>query len=135
MKTKSRHKGISRIVNGKSGGWFARVYFRKKTYSKLFSDSVYGSKAMALTKAIQWRDKTKRELEYKYWNVPVEKKARSNTGVVGVTRTHKNGKPCYSVSWQAETGKQKCKTFSVDKYGEEESFRLACQWRQSAQRM
>lgn len=125
----SGHKGISRIGEAQKGGWFTRVYYRKSTYSKLFSDSIHGSKEMALLKAIQWRDKLKTELEFKYSDIPYERKARSNTGIVGVTKTIKNGRPCFSVSWQEEKSKQRCKTFSIQKHGESKALKLAQEWR------
>ena len=56
------------------------------------------------------------------------RKRKDNTsGVTGVSKTAKN-------SWLARvcdllTGERKSKSFSMNKYGEEEAFRLACNWR------
>lgn len=50
---------------------------------------------------------------------------RSTTKVTGVS-LHKNGTFRASV---VDNGNRKNKSFSVSKYGEEEAFRLACEWR------
>jgi hypothetical protein len=58
-------RGINRMDRyGKSTyGWLARVYGAgRKTFSKLFSDSRYGSAASALAAAVAWRDETRQAM-------------------------------------------------------------------------
>jgi hypothetical protein len=61
-----------------------------------------------------------------------KKSSANTTGVVGVSFRIKNkdGKeyPCFTAHYQ-DNRKLITKTFSVIKYGKEEAFRLACQWR------
>ena len=58
----------------------------------------------------------------------------NTTGVVGVyldnKKDRKGGiKEYYKASWMELDGKQKTKAFSVDTYGKEEAFKLACECR------
>ena len=62
------------------------------------------------------------------------KRSDNTTGVVGVTRwvtTRRGGQKVEM--WRAfindNKGKQKIKTFSINKYGEEEAYKLACEAR------
>lgn len=132
--SRSKEKGISRIDSGSTHGWFVRGYRNGKTYSRLFSDMKYGSKAAAYEEALAFRDK----LYEKLVDIPrmprarrlVMRDTRNSTGVLGVCRTSKrspNGSvnECYSVSWRPEPGKQKCTSFSIRKYGEKKAFQLA----------
>lgn len=133
-----REKGISRIDSGSTHGWFVRGYRNGKTYSRLFSDLKCGGREEALEAARQFRESLYRKLD----DIPetprarriVTRDARNRTGVIGVCRTIKkspNGVqyPCYSVSWRPQRGVQKCTSFSIRKYGEEEAFRLAVEYR------
>lgn len=58
---------------------------------------------------------------------------RNNTGITGVRfKTNiKNGREVYyyAATWTDLTGKQFVKSFSFTKYGKEEAFRLACEYR------
>ena len=133
-----REKGISRIDSGSTHGWFVRGYRNGKTYSRLFSDLKCGGREEALAEARRYRETLRRKLE----TIPekprarriVTSDARNRTGVIGVCRTIKKspkGVPhaCYSVSWRPQRGLQKCTSFSIRKYGEEEAFRLAVEYR------
>lgn len=131
-------KGISRIDAESTHGWFVRGYKNKKTYSKFFGDRKHGGKEAALAEAIKHRDELLNELE----GIPdnprprriVSKDSRNVTGVLGVCRIVKKSpsgtvNECYSVTWRPEPGVQKCASFSIRKYGEEEAFRLAVELR------
>jgi hypothetical protein len=60
----------------------------------------------------------------------VRKSVRNKTGVVGVNRKiAKNGGAAYRATWNDLDGKSCEKSFSVNRYGEAEAFRLACEYR------
>ena len=63
-----------------------------------------------------------------------QRKFKSNTtGVTGVYQHHKNGVlNRYVADWRELNGTRKTKSFSINKYGKEEAFRLACQAREDA---
>jgi len=54
-KQEKKYRGISRIDSHDTHGWFVRAYKAGKTTSKLFSDSIFGGKDLALKKAIEFR--------------------------------------------------------------------------------
>jgi len=62
---------------------------------------------------------------------------KSNTGVAGVSRTlrKKLNYNCYIASWYDMQSNLKSKEFSANKHGEEEAFRLACEWRKEQIRL
>lgn len=138
MDENSNNKGLSRIDSESTHGWFVRGYKNKKTYSKLFSDKRYGGEKEALEAARKYRDALVEELN-EIPNEPrprriVSRDSRNVTGVLGVCRISKKGanggvNEFYSVTWRPEPGVQKCSSFSIRKYGEEEAFRLAVELR------
>jgi len=133
-------KGISRISSKENGyGWYVRTYLNGKTYSKFFSDSKYGSKERALKfakKAKSFAEQQLRPLRDRGKKVKeklVRRSKNNSTGVIGVSFTTKkmqNGKKYsyFLVNWR-ENGKSKNTSFSCNKYGREEAFRLAVQHR------
>ena len=55
----------------------------------------------------------------------------NNSGVTGVNYFNDGGRRCYwRSSWSDLTGNRRDKYFSVNKYGNDEAFRLACEHRQ-----
>ncbi len=136
-KRKSKHKGISRIDTADTHGYYARVYHNCRTYSKLFSDRVWGGKRKAMDAAIQWRqDEAKRIQKLAEKDPSYRKRARSNTGVIGVSKTMKRNRngtisPCYSVSWHPKPGIHKCTSFSIRRHGDKKAFKLACEFREA----
>ena len=58
--------------------------------------------------------------------------ARKNedTGVTGVSRVNLKEYRYYMVQWRTVDCQNRSKSFNIDKYGNDEAFRLACQWRQ-----
>ncbi|MGB0371496.1 MAG: hypothetical protein ACPGN3_09100 [Opitutales bacterium] len=129
-----KEPGISRIDTDSTHGWYVRAYRNGKVRSKFFSDRKHGDKEAALEEARRHRDElfetvAKQPKEPRKRSPQISAK-RSGTGVVGVTRTDKrsaNGNllTCYSVSWRPEPNVQKCTSFSWEKYGEQEAFRMA----------
>ena len=120
-------------------GWQVRRKKYGKSISKLFSDSIYGDKEKSLKAAIQYRD----ELEKLY---PIEDKykylsKRNTSGIVGVKRISSSTKrpsgkiytyDFWEARWPSGDGKEKTKKFSIHKYGEIESFKLALKTRARA---
>lgn len=53
----------------------------------------------------------------------------NKSGVTGVMFSPSEGKEGYRVMWR-ESGKKKTKFFSINKYGDECAFRLACEYRE-----
>lgn len=49
------------------------------------------------------------------------------SGVVGVCKTTIKNKPFWLVIWKTLDGKKKSKVISVEKFGDEEAFKMACQ--------
>ena len=135
VKEGEKHKGISRIDSKDTHGWFVRVYNDSITYSKLFSDRKWGGREVALNKAISFRDDLIKEIGKTYpARRIVRKDKRNKSGVIGVCRTRKRNRngtysEYFSVSWSPEYGTHKCRMFSINKYGEKEAFKLACDWR------
>lgn len=116
-----------------------RLYHQGTTYSKLFSDGVYGSPKKALKAARKYRKQLAKKLgieslEHRRRTRRLSSK-RIETGVVGVYRgvsKTKSGKErhYYAVSWNPKPNVVRTKSFSIAKYGEEEAFRLAVRYRE-----
>lgn len=138
-------EGISRIEpsDGKTKGWYVRVYYKGKTCSsKFFSDKKFGGKSKALAASKEFREKEIEALKKKHPDYDQAcrrrvKTTHSNTGVLGVSRVEYYDKrrnkyyDCFSVSWRPEPGKAKVTKFSVNKYGEKLAFKKACALRKS----
>jgi hypothetical protein len=132
-------KGISRIDAKGTHGWYVRIYKSGKTYSKLYSDNKYGGTERALKFAKKAREMALETLK----NVPdsnsrrlVSHDKRNKSGIIGVSRTTKTNVAgevslYYQVTWSPEKGKIKNRQWSVKKYGEEEAFRRAKEFRES----
>ena len=137
-------KGISRIDSRGTHGWYVRIYHEGKTHSKLYSDKKYGGKERALKFAKKARDlamdkiKGRYRLRKKKPNL-VTSTTGSNTGVVGVyktKRTYKSGNTYYyyKIYWRPRPNKVKSREWSIQKYGEDEAFRLAVEFRDNVMR-
>jgi hypothetical protein len=139
----SEFKGISRIDNeGKqTHGWFVRVFFNNRQHSKLFSDASHGGREKALKKAVKYRNELEKELgKPRSDRRIVLSNKRNQTGVLGVQRVFKNPSvksdpdpfagAAYEVTWSPEANMLRKISFSIAKYGEEEAFRRAVDYRQ-----
>lgn len=131
--------GLTRIDHRDTHGWMMRLYHRGTTYTKLFSDGVYGNAKKALKAARKYRKQLGKKLGIE--SLSQRRRTRSvsaqnvATGIVGVYRgssKSKNGKVrhYYAASWNPKPNKVKTKSFSIAKYGEAEAFRLAVEHRQ-----
>ncbi len=129
-----KHKDIARIdqESKRTYGWYVRVRFLGKTYSKFFSDRKNGGRNSSLLAAISWRDKTEKKLGKVRTNKHMVTVSNSGTGVVGV-RLNKNMNR-YEVSWVNKLGKQGKTSVSIIKHGKENAFKRACAIRQEKER-
>ena len=121
-------KGVYRHDYGNTHGYRAYIKFKGQEYQRIFSDK--GEPEQALTKAREWRRLKLRTLQASDSGDNPLKKSYSNnkSGIIGVCRSGNN--------WQAawvEKGTPRSRKFSVEVYGEAESFRLACRARAEAE--
>lgn len=143
MARRNPRRNISRIEKSAAdgaiiGGWEVRLQRRKLKFNQYFADSVHGGKNAALRAAKAYRD----QLEVAEPAMTVSDRAaipssRNRSGVVGVRLHHQksqHGDFEYSywfwvAQWVDGRGRRKSKSFSIDKYGDREAFRLAKQAR------
>lgn len=132
-------KGISRIDAKGTHGWYVRIYKNGKTYSKLYSDNKYGGKDRALNfakKARQIALETLKSIPDDNNRRLVSHDKRNKSGIIGVSKTTKINasgvkSEYFQVTWSPEKGKIRNRQWSVKKYGEEEAFRRAKEFRES----
>ena len=121
-----KHKGISRVSQDskKTYGWYVRVRFKGKTWSKLFSDKMCVGKYSSLLLAIEWRNKTEKKLGKIRTNKHMVTSSSSGTGVFGVSLNVKKNQ--YHVTCVNDQGKQFKTSVSIAKYGKKDAFLKAC---------
>ncbi|MEW6735962.1 MAG: AP2 domain-containing protein [Acidobacteriota bacterium] len=146
MKTKRRYKGISRIDQPakRTHGWYVRVAFKNKQFTKFFADEKNGGYDKALAKAMQFRDKVEKKLGKPSTDRPVVmRSSRNRTGIIGVrkriTRTKtKSGKiklhKAYEITWSPEPNVIRRTSISIDAHGEEKAFWKAYRLRRAKER-
>lgn len=124
-------KGITRIDDpgGHGVGWYARVRFRNKTYSKYFADMSHQGTMNAHKKAVAWRNEKERELG-KPRTDRVVSNASARKKVAGVYQS----KNSFVVAWSPEPGVVTRRFVSIVKYGRKEAFRRAVELRQKSER-
>jgi len=145
MPRKNPRRNISRIdlsaANGSEhGGWEVRMQRKGKRFEKFFADGQFGGRRAALQAAKSFRD----ALERRHQRYTVEEMARqpsvrNKSGIVGVRRTvqiEETDDYVYTYAfwiaqWTDGKGKRKTRSFSVDKYGEDEAYQRAVQARAS----
>jgi hypothetical protein len=124
-------KGISRIDSPKKRqhSWLARYGAVDRIITKQFSDGQYGSKAKALKAAKEWLAEQQalhpaRRSRSDYAPFQLQK-VRSNTGILGISRTHDYARrdrsvklECFSVAY-SDQGVRACKKFYIDNYADE----------------
>lgn len=127
--TASQHKDVARIdqESKRTFGWYVRVRFKGKTYSKFFSDKKNGGKNSALLSAISWRNSTRDKIGKPQTERHVVTVANNPSGVVGVRLIEKLHR--YEVSWVNQEGRQGKTSVSTKKYGKKEAFKRACEIR------
>lgn len=129
-----KHKDIARIdqETKRTHGWYVRVRFQGKTYSKFFSDKKCGGRYSSLLSGISWRDTTEKKLGKIRTNKHLVTVSNSGTGVVGVRLNDKFNR--YEVSWVTTIGKQGKTSVSIRKHGKENAFIKACKIRQEKEK-
>jgi len=134
----NKNRNITRLERQSTGGFLVRITRKGKMTSEYFQDSEHGGKRKALDAARKYRDSLEAKLKA-YTPKELSKKVRSNntSGVVGVRYVEESdprwpSKPTYGyyvAQWSPEKGVRKTKRFSIEKYGEDEAYRLALQAR------
>ena len=128
------NRNITLIERQTTGGYLVRIMRRGKLHSEFFSFKDYSGKRKTLAAARQYRD----ELEHKLRGISSKKRAQTlranNTSGVPGVRLVKETDPrwksrptyhCWVAQWSPRKGVRKTKRFSVEKYGNEEAYRLA----------
>lgn len=140
MARRNPRRNITRIETASSCGWEVRMQRHRKKVSRYFADAIYGGKLAALREAKVFRD----ELEATQEKMTVAEKSqsvsqRNRSGIVGV-RYHqqKDRRGDYEyfygvwiAQWTDGHGRRRTRSFSVEKYGNEEAYRLACEAREA----
>ncbi len=132
-------KNISRLKNPKKriDGYYVRIQWNKKSYSKLFQLKDYDSTAHALQQAIAWRNKKEADIQKPRTDKIIcgyrPPTRPTNTGEKGIRRTmerHRKGgtpHPYYIVTAFDCHGKMRRTGISIEKHGEEKALKLARQ--------
>lgn len=131
-------KNITRVKDYKKrvDGYYVRIGWKGKNYSKLFPIKRWGSEEIALHHAVEWRDRKEAEIGKPRTDRFVMGITRpTNTGVKGITRMKirhwKNGKKVGKIhDWLVvttfdEAGNLNRTGFSIDKHGEEKAMLMA----------
>ena len=126
---KNKEKGISRIDTADTHGYLVRVFFRGKSYSKLFSDSKWNGPEKARDEAISWRDEKEKELGKIRTNKYVSYLRATNTDIHGIKElkkkyARKQGKLSEEHVLQI-TIKNYRTTVSIRRYGFEKAMEIA----------
>jgi len=124
-----KHKDVARIdqEDKRTHGWYVRVRFKGKTFSKFFSDGKCGGRYSSLLAALAWRDTTEKKIGKVRTDKHIVTVSNTLTGVVGVRFNEKLNR--YEVSWVNNVGKQGKTSVSILKHGKEKAFQLACEIR------
>lgn len=127
---------------GETHGFEVRIMRRGKSVSKFFSDAVHGGKKAALNQAKGYRDKMEKSMKgYTRAELMKQPTKRNKSGYPGVRikeSKHVVGEWEYTYyAWEASWtpkagGKRVKKSFSVDKYGDDEAFKMAVAARKKA---
>ena len=132
--------GITRIDiaktehKGQTHGWEVRIRRRHVKDETFFSDREHGGKTKAFAAARKYRDKIARDIPpFSRREIAQIISKRNTSGIVGVRLAEKRTghKPdCgpylfWVANWSPAPHKRKTCAFSVDKYGDDEAFKLA----------
>lgn len=124
----SRYKGLTRCDYPQKHmvGYLVRVRWNNVLRQRFFADHKHGDRLGALAAALEWRDATERELGKPRSETPVPgTAAASNTGVRGITRTLRKGRPVLQLFWLDADGKVHRTSVAISKYGEAGAMRRA----------
>lgn len=139
MARKNPRRNISRIDQFSNsgtahGGWEVRIQRRGKRVEKFFADNTHGGKRMALQAAKHFRDQMETELRpLSIREMARNPSIRNRSGTVGVRRSVKTDVrgeyeftyAFWVAQWTDGKGKRRTRSFSVDRYGEDEAYRMA----------
>ncbi|MEM1441253.1 MAG: AP2 domain-containing protein [Verrucomicrobiota bacterium] len=145
MTTPDPNYGISRLDQKSVGthGWQVRFQRKGVRYGRFFSDSAWGGKGKALTRARQFRDRLLARAQRAEGAAKASSRshtgpaARNRSGVVGVTRIvqRSSGGTEYhfwQASWTSAKGDRRTVRYSVLKHGDKAAFEMACLARREA---
>jgi len=123
-------KYITRMDYPRAHGWWVRILDNRDgngTISRFFRDTKYTSKEEGLSEAIKFRDRHFNHLTRSQKTVKHDQKlGKIYADGVFITWKTRNGwsYPHACASWW-EDGRQHHRTFSVEKYGYDEAWKLA----------
>lgn len=136
----TKDKGITRVDSAKTHGWFVRIYRSPRlTFSKLFSDGVYGGLDPSYNIAVKFRDLAEETLpNTNHLRYIAKESSRNSTGILGVTETkHRNRggsyRSVFSVCWHDQNGKYRIKHFPIKKLGRENALSMAIEFRKTTE--
>lgn len=127
-------KGITRIENYKrrADGWQVRLQRRGEKFSKFFKDSDHKNEDVALKAARKFYNQLCKEHPEMTPQEHAERKTARTGEIIGVRRLLKvdkrwggNNYEVWEAKWSHKKYQRRVKTFSIEKYGEEEAKRLA----------
>ncbi len=121
-------RGIYRVHYPSHKGYRAYLKFKGVEYQKVFTEGDEPDQALA--KARQWREEKLREIQLLPGaDNPLRKMMSNNTsGITGVRRND----TAWVANW-VENGTQFQRSFAVERHGEREAFKGACQARAAAE--
>lgn len=140
---KSANRNITRIDRKTTGGYLVRITRRGKLHAQLFADRDYGGKRKALAAAKAHRDHLEQKLRgYSRRKLAEKPRVNNTSGIAGVryveeTDPRWKSKPTYRywiAQWSPQGGGRRTAKFSVEKYGDEEAYRLAVKARRKGLR-
>ncbi|MCA9033798.1 MAG: AP2 domain-containing protein [Planctomycetaceae bacterium] len=143
----NKNKNITRIDIETAGvgthGYEVRVMRRGKAFHKFFNDRKFGGKRKALAAAREYRDELVARLPVQSRKALAKVKSSRNTsGIVGVRLSEEVDRRgpnelvyhYWVAQWSPRPGVRRTRRFSVEKYGDEEAFRLAMKARRAGMR-
>jgi hypothetical protein len=133
---KIRHKNITRFDHPAKHtyGYFVRIQWKGERRAKFFSDNVYGDRLAALDAALEWRNKTEKELGKPRTDRLVIGTTESSSGIRGVRRREEGHTVYYEATWVTTIGKLGRTRFSVNRHGEKRALQLARKAREQHER-
>jgi hypothetical protein len=129
---------ISRVdyLPKKTHGYYVRVQRQGVLHAKFFTDRAAGGKRKALREAREYEAALVAKLDAEAKPRRSRPGIRNTSGVVGVSRTVMQSGAQETAYWQANwkspDGRRCGAKFSVEKFGEDEAFKMAVRKRRAA---
>jgi hypothetical protein len=131
-KMNKSNRNITRVDTSGLAGYVVRMVRKGKRWQKYFGDRKYGGKAKSLAAAKTYRDDLlKKNKSYSRKQLAQMTDHRNKSGIAGVRRaaeTEPGGNHVYHswvAQWSPKPGVRKTKRFSIEKYGEEQAYKMA----------